>query len=77
MAVAEQGGVGPFAPRAAGRRRLGRAGRLVQNGRFMVRPQPPTERQGDATQRRRLGSTVKQSRLLPVTLAQAALVPAL
>ena len=36
-----------------------------------------TERQEDATQRRRLRSTVKQSRLLPITLAHAALVPAL
>jgi hypothetical protein len=36
-----------------------------------------TERQEDATQRRRLRSAVKQSRLLPVTLVHAALVPAM
>jgi len=35
------------------------------------------DRNMHATQRRRLRSTVKQSRLLPVTLAHAALVPAL
>jgi hypothetical protein len=44
---------------------------------FIARSRKATERQDDATQRRGLRSTVKQSRLLPVTLAHAALVPAL
>ncbi len=56
---------------------VGRHGSKSPLGNAATIPPAARKRQDDATQRRRMRNTVKQSRLLPVRLAHDALVPAL